>query len=424
MNINNLKEYKLDNGLVVAIKNIPGFITSGLLRVNFGVYHEKKGEEGLAHFLEHCLVTGGSKKYDIKSSDDLRAGLGYTNANTELDKINFIGKMLSEDLRLWLDFISDSIFNPKLDNKRFNGEKSRVLREILDKKSNPHFKINQEIIKSIYRGHPKSRFIIGNENVISETKEDKLKEFHSRGFFPNNMDLILVGDLPRNIFDLIETNFGKYKSGDNTRVDNFPLLTPLEEKVIYHENVPGLYNKEHPEESSAFIRMGLIFPPYNNKDSLIFSIISHLLGGNSNSRLFKEFGLERGLAYNTSTKYEGFYNAGELNIELQVPAIKIEDSINVLFDIFKKFREEKINDKELDIIKKITKYSFLSDMGSNEGFRDIIIRKLDYRKTPEDYINEIKNITPKKLISVANKYLPKNREEGKYILSISDPLKK
>jgi predicted Zn-dependent peptidase len=45
------REYKLDNGLVVALQNTPTKTVAAKLRVNFGPADEKEGEEGMAHFL-------------------------------------------------------------------------------------------------------------------------------------------------------------------------------------------------------------------------------------------------------------------------------------------------------------------------------------------------------------------------------------
>lgn len=59
----NYREYKLDNGLFVALQKTSTQTIAGRLRVKHGALNEKPGEEGIAHFLEHVLATGGSKKY-------------------------------------------------------------------------------------------------------------------------------------------------------------------------------------------------------------------------------------------------------------------------------------------------------------------------------------------------------------------------
>ncbi|MBI2507803.1 insulinase family protein [Candidatus Woesearchaeota archaeon] len=116
------REYKLDNGLVVALQDTPTKTIAAKLRVNYGSSHENIGEEGMAHLLEHCLVTGGSEKYDPTTADDIRGFFPYYNAFTNIGRTFFEGQMLSEDIELWLDYVSDHAFRPRLDLERLRGE--------------------------------------------------------------------------------------------------------------------------------------------------------------------------------------------------------------------------------------------------------------------------------------------------------------
>ena len=152
------KEYKLDNGLVVALQNTPTQTVASKLRVNYGSSHERQGEEGLAHYLEHCLVTGGSAKYDPVQADEIKGSFGFSNAFTNIGRTFFVGQMLSEDLKSWMDYTSDHVLRPRFDKDRIDGERERVLREISDAKSNPTYPANQEFNNVFYRGHPKGRF--------------------------------------------------------------------------------------------------------------------------------------------------------------------------------------------------------------------------------------------------------------------------
>src|SRR3989344_2060920 len=93
----NYQEYKLNNKLVVALQNTSTQTIAAKLRVNYGSSHEEEGEEGMAHFLEHCLVTGGSSKFDPIEADKIRGLFGYSNACTNIGRTLFVGEMLAED---------------------------------------------------------------------------------------------------------------------------------------------------------------------------------------------------------------------------------------------------------------------------------------------------------------------------------------
>jgi len=415
------REYKLDNGLKVALQNTPTQTVSGKLRVNQGTYHENQGEEGMAHFLEHCLVTGGSKKYDPFVADNIRNSFGSTNAFTNIGRTFFVGEMLSEDVGNWLDYTAEHLFNPRFDSERVNGERERVLREISDYKSNSSYIPEMEFNKLFYKGHPKGLSILGKEEVVKNADLEKLVNFHSKGFIPNNMELILVGGLPKNIEDLIKSYFSKYSIGRDTRKE-FPELEPLKGIHKIHFSAPETINKDDPNGSSAIISLNYIAPKVENIESYSFSSMNHLLGGDTNSPLFQELGLKKGLAYSATTGYNGAYNAGEGQVLVKVPANRIDESIESIFDILDEMKRKNVSEEEINRLKRIIKYSTSKGLESNAGHISAIEAKLDYNLTPEMNFENWNNVSSKSIKEVANKYLPVRN--GNYILYIKDPLKK
>ncbi len=414
------KEYRLNNGLVVALQNTPTRTISGRLRVNIGSYHEKEGEEGLAHLLEHCVVMGGSKKYTPQQGDEIVDSLGYTNASTGIDKTFFKGEMLNEDVSIWLDYISDHVFNPRLDLKRVNGEKERVLREISDEKSHYSYLIEKELAKTFYRGHPLEKEILGKEEVVKNASLEKMLEFHSRGYHPNNMELILVGGLPGNIDEIIENYFGKYKKGKETRV-KFPKLKPLEGVRKLHFSAPSLINHDNPEQSSAILLLNYAGPIGEGIDVYSTIAMSHFLGGDTSSYLHKELGLKRGLAYAVSANYRQSSNVGKGLVSAKVPIYRAEEAIYSIFDVFKKMKDQVLDSKRVSDFKKKVRYSTAKNFESNSGHIEAIESKLDFGISPEENFENWNKVTPKTIHEAANKYLPE--ESGNYVLCLVNPLK-
>jgi predicted Zn-dependent peptidase len=222
----NYEEYRLDNGLVVALQKTPTQTVAAKLRVNYGSSHERNGEEGMAHFLEHCLVTGGSQKYDSRIADKIRGTFGEFNTYTNIGRTSFVGQILTENFETWLDYVSDHVLKPRLDSERVNSEKERVLREISDAKSDPMYTADEEFNVVFYRGHPKGKYNLGKEKVVKDADSKKIRAFHSKGFHANNMDLIIVGGLPENVEELVGKYFGSTSKGRNTRKE-FPKIKSL-----------------------------------------------------------------------------------------------------------------------------------------------------------------------------------------------------
>ncbi len=205
----NYREFRLDNGLFVALQETPTQTVSGWLNVWHGALNEREGEEGIAHFLEHVLMAGGSQKYAPEKAQEIRGAFGGFNAFTSLDRTFFPVDMLTEDTELFLEYISDTIFSPRFDKTRVEEERQRVLRETADEKSSPSFRDERDCSEAFFgKNSPHIYFILGNEPVVASASAENLRDFHGRGYHPNNMDLVLVGALPKNIEGLVKKNFG------------------------------------------------------------------------------------------------------------------------------------------------------------------------------------------------------------------------
>ena len=109
-----------------------------------------------------------------------------------------------------------------------------------------------EVDEKYYMNNPRKKSPLGKEEVVMKTNLDKLRNFHRIGYNPNNMDLIIVGNIPSNIEDLINEYFGSIPVGENTRKE-LPELKPFKGKIIIYKSNPKLLNTQNPKESSAII---------------------------------------------------------------------------------------------------------------------------------------------------------------------------
>lgn len=417
----NYREYKLDNGLVVALQSTPTQTISAKLRVNYGTSHEQSGEEGMAHFLEHCVDGAGGEKFDALATDEIRSLFGYSNASTSIGRTFYIGQMLSEDLKMWLDYTTDHVFKPRFDQKRVNEERQRVLREISDYKSQPRYADHLGLVEAFYRGHPKGIQVLGKEEVVVGADLDNLVSFHGRGYHPNNMDLILVGSLPKDVEKIVGDYFSHFSRGENTRRD-FPELRPLEKGVVIHSATPESINRENPKGSSAKLMVKFGGPSDNHPDMSTTFIMNRILGGGEESLLFQNVSQRRGLAYHIGSSVDGSYNAGEIQVTASVKATEVETAVGAIFEEFERIKTQKIDQKTIDKRKRLAKYGVAELFESNGGHLSAIEIKLDRGDTPDDFLRAVDKMTPEDIMEVANRYLP-DRKDGKYILYIADPLK-
>ncbi len=417
------KEFTLDNGLFVALQNIPTQIISGRLRVHHGALHELPGEEGLAHFLEHTIMMGGSQKYSPKAVKQVMGTLGYLNASTSSSETTFPVDMLAEDVELYLDFISDIVSCPGFDERSVEEERQRVLREIADNKSGPDFQEDIMFFDALFGPNsPHNYNVLGKEDVIAKATPNDLQKLHERGYHATNMDLILVGGLPGNIEELIKEKFSAISAGVNSRFV-FPRNSSLEKSTIIENSAPELYNPENPAESSARFQLAFPASTYGDPEHYPVMMLADVLCRSSNSYLFQRLSRDMGLAYGIGGGYHFDNNKGLVLVTGKIDASRIGQALGAIFEEMKELQENIIPKHLLHLLIKQSKYSIAKVFESNAGHISAIQSKLDYGFTPELYFREIDAVTPEQIREVANKYLPSSREEGKYVLLLRDPLK-
>lgn len=417
------REYKLDNGLHIILLDRQDRIINGYLAVDFGALNEERGEEGLVHFLEHNLMNGGTKKYPSEDISKIRDRLAHTNAITNLDRTTFPVEMLAEDLELYLDLISEVIFNPKFDEKMFEQQRQRVLREISEKRSDSAYQDMRDYRKALFLDHPAIYEGLGKESVIENATLEDVKRLYAKGYNAGNMQLYLVGKLPENIDELIAKYFADKPTGKSTKFE-FPLMYKSDFKLGLYRPAPDLVNQAHPEESNCVLRVATVVPPAESEYYSALFLLNKILGVGSNSRVQKSISKKKGLAYNINSYYERNNNVGCIYVKGEVISLKQQEAINAVFEEFAKLRAEKVTEEELNNIKRKLVFGHAKSFGTNEGNLDYIVDYKKYGKTPSQMIEGYNAVTPEQIREAAQKFLPESRERGKYVMMVRDPLLK
>jgi predicted Zn-dependent peptidase len=294
---------------------------------------------------------------------------------------------------------------------------------MFDKRSNPNYKRDREFYTRFYRKSPLVLEGDGTIESVSLAPIDLLRQLHQRVYSPTNSDLVIAGNLPEDIDQIIEKYFGKLKSGTDLRVKSYPALEPLSERIFYHWKEPLLCSKEHPEESSAEVTVYLVVPPESCPEFSALKILSYSLGGSSNSRLMKALGLEKGLAYRILSQYDGDYNAGVFMIDGYVPAKRLDEAIDAIFKELRTLRKNPISERDLEIFKSTLRLELAEHFESNRGHVLALVDRLETGATPDYYLDEYSKLTIDQIREVAEQYLPDLRDDKNYALLISDPLK-
>ena len=218
----------LANGLNVVVIPTPEFrgMVTWSTAVLAGSRNETEpGKTGLAHLFEHIMFLHEYDGQPDGYEQAMRRLGAFNNAWTDYDltfyhPTTFISNLMSpvqspEGPTPGLIQLEASRFeNLKLDRKTFQVEAGAVLGEYRRTYSDPGEKMIEEMSPVAFPHHPYGHTVIGYEKDVENMPRawDAAWEFYGNYYKPNNVALIVVGDVDaKTIFAQVEKYYGDWK---------------------------------------------------------------------------------------------------------------------------------------------------------------------------------------------------------------------
>jgi zinc protease len=172
--------------------------------VRVGSRNEVPGITGLAHFFEHMMFNGTSKRAPGEFDRVLEANGARNNAYTSEDVTVYQDWFPRSALETVLELEADRLQNLAFDPKVVESERGVVHSERRLRVDDSHAGRLQELVQAAaFLAHPYGIPTIGWPSDILSWSIDDLKSFFSTYYAPNNCTLILVGDVePDEVFAL------------------------------------------------------------------------------------------------------------------------------------------------------------------------------------------------------------------------------
>jgi zinc protease len=208
---------RLANGLEVVVwpdHNIPNVALHNWVRV--GSRNEGTGRTGLAHFFEHMMFNGTSRRAQGEFDRLMESQGGSNNAYTSQDVTVYQDWFPRSALELVFELESDRIANLAFDTEVVENERKVVYseRRLRVEDSNAAL-LDEQVQATAFRVHPYRIPTIGWPADIQSWTMADLTQFYRTYYAPNNCTLILVGDLEADAaFKLAQQCFGAIPRGE------------------------------------------------------------------------------------------------------------------------------------------------------------------------------------------------------------------
>jgi len=143
---------KLRNGITVLIIPSNTILTNVSVSILLGENHEKPDEIELTHYMEHLMGRFTSKKHnDVKKiNSELNKRGATTNASVDKYETNFYIRGYYKDIEYYIDLLSNTIKNFKLEKSLIKQEKNAVIQELNNNMSDHEYIFDMKIWRYMY----------------------------------------------------------------------------------------------------------------------------------------------------------------------------------------------------------------------------------------------------------------------------------
>ncbi len=368
-----VEELKLDNGmnaLIVPNHKLPIFSLYYFYKV--GGKNEYPGITGASHFLEHMMFKG-AKKYGKNTIDFMIEGSGgSTNAYTTNDATVYYENLPAQELGMILDIEADRMENLALVPDDFEKERSVVLEERKMRYENsPKGQLYQLLMQTLFKDTPYGQPVIGEVQDIKSVTRQQIHEYFKRFYAPNNVTLVLVGDVnPKEAKRIIQDKFGRIKSSLSV-AEAHQKLKDKDFEVSFNKTQVV---KQKGESPNPIFMMAFPTHKAGHPKGYALDVLSSILGSGKSSTLINEYILSHRpvatsiyAAHQQLEKSGFFFIGGEL-----IRGIKLDDFQKDLKEKLIRYCDTEVTERNIQKIKNNYLVDLYAGLDTNAGLAQFL----------------------------------------------------
>lgn len=423
--------------LRIAIKKTDSPVVYCAVTAGTGTRNEAPQYNGLAHFTEHMLFKGTSKRGSVSINNCLENVGGELNAYTTKEETVIYATVLKEDMgkaiNLLLELALDSVFPPEQIKK----EREVVYDEIISCKDSPAEAICDEFETLFFGSHPLAMPILGTKETLRKISRETFKDYMEKYFLPDNLALSVVGNVCMStIANIVARQLKKY-------VKEPVKLQFIEEGKLYSDSGAECSDKNedsavtqtredcggckdgslsagvkfektiHKKGHQVHCVTGASAYSWQSKKRLALALLINMLGGpSSNSRLNYSLREKNGLVYNVEANYTPFADTGLVTIYFGCDKQYLNDCMKLVEKELDLLIEKPLAEAQLKKIKKqfIGQLSISLDNAESQALsmgKSVLV----YNKIAsfEDIKCSVEKLTTDYLFEVAKEIFDKKR---------------
>lgn len=359
-------------GLKYAVRQSGKAVAYCALSIGCGTAQEAGFPSGTAHFVEHTLFRGTSRKTASVINSYLDRLGGELNAYTTKEEIVLHATVLKEDLWKAVRLLFELALEATFPEHEIETERGVILDEIISYKDNPAEDVYDKFESMLFQGTPLESPILGTSASVKKITANQLRSFVQTFFTPERMALTLVagedeGKLEKQVLKCIEKAFPTPSYADNVIEGdgNGKTFSYAKKKADATEKVLPFHSSSSPfsavfhqvvdkrnHEVNAVVG-GYAPSLYQMPDRMVAAMLVNILGGPaSNSLLNSELREKKGWVYGIECSYTQYARTGIVAISFGCDKPNLEACMATIQKILAHLRETAMSEAKVKSYRK------------------------------------------------------------------------
>lgn len=300
---------KLDTGLeVLTMESHKVPLATIVLSCKAGGMNQTPETDGLVHLWEHMFFKGNKRIPNQEAFNKRIRELGINfNGDTAAEKVRYFFTLPSVFLDEGLQFMSDAIQTPLLEQTELEKERRVVLDEYDRSAAHPSFDFGNLERNYIYGAQEYQRDPLGYRPIILGATREQLLKIKDEVFVPSNCSLLVAGDFkPAELDTLVKKHFDSWKNPKDWKPVVRPPFPPFPKTLDF------VMTREHVQNATVQIVYEGPKARSQQEDSFAADVLNQLLEHRS-GKFYKKFE-DSGMTFGAGLSYYTQSQVGQVDL--------------------------------------------------------------------------------------------------------------
>ena len=374
------QEATLANGLrILLVESKRQPVVSLALMMNAGDAYDPAGKEGLAGLVANTLTKGaGSRTADQVSSAIENVG-GSIGAVEGADFLTVRASVLSDNAPLAFDLVADAAARPAFAAKEIELSRTQSLSALQLEQSQPAALATKYFDQQLYGSHPYSRH--PSPSTVRGISADDMRAFQKARLVPGGALLVVAGDITlARVRELAQKSFGTWSGTASAVAKRTAPPSRARTEILLVHRAGSV--------QSNIIVGNLTYAPVNPQ-FYATTVASRILGGGSDSRLFKTLREQRSWTYGAYSSLARNRDIGTFQATAEVRNAVTDSALVEMLKLERSMSETPVGNTELEAAKGALVGSLPLQLETAQGLAETVGR-YTMLGLPQDFIRTLR----------------------------------